>query len=351
MYDRKDQRINIYSSIRPLCVLSQIIGLAPVTLIKEQSMSGHPHLILKMSKKRVIYSTFISLILILYSSFLSVYTLIYDSSISLQTTNTTYVVELLTAVPLSAMIQVVHTYKCYKEIGIALKNIALLDTLLIKYPSKIYTRSEKLLKVEIFGILFAVGILNVDDWYVWHVNNRPTWYFNYIADIFSNYINVIILAQLVNFVIIIKHRFCCLNEFLKGSEISSITYFHERMKERLKSKIGIIHPIIFKDDNLPIDIHDECWVSKYNLKKFGTLRINKLSMLYDMLCDVASSINEMYGFQMFLMTVIGFIRLLANLNYAVISCVMLGLCHKVINAFMWTFFYYRHAIFYDWILR
>ena len=344
MYERNiSTHKNIYTSIRPLYRLSQFIGLAPLTMIKEKTTSGHSYLRLEKSKKGIIYTICIIIILILYNCFLSV--CMFIKGMDLSAMYYTFTVELFISIPLSIMILAVSMYNICKQMDKVLQKIAFVDKLLITFPGKIYIYSEKLLKMAVFGIFLIITSINFYDIYIWHSNG--IWYINFMICVFSTHVYLVILVQFVSFVVLIKHRFKCLNEFLRESENYPVS--NRQTKEKLEEIVGIHHPIILKNNILSIDTYDTCWISdinslskrseedkKYCSEQFGIFRVNTLRMIYDVLCDIASSVNDIYGFQMFLLTIIGFTKLIAYLNYAIISYIQVGVSHKVMNSFLWA---------------
>ncbi|KAJ9600706.1 hypothetical protein L9F63_026155, partial [Diploptera punctata] len=170
--------------------------------------------------------------------------------------------------------------------------------MLLSSTTSSYLFTEKLLKIEVLGILF-VFISQI--LYHFYTSNSDCIQF---------------LAQLINFVLLINYRFRCLNSFLTNENASNLQS-NKLIKPNLQQKIGVDYFKIFTDKTLSIDMCDEHYnghflsfinnnedlkhTQTYSYKRNGSARIHSLRMLYDVLCDVVTFVNDIYGFQMLIM--------------------------------------------------
>ncbi|KAJ9580476.1 hypothetical protein L9F63_024349 [Diploptera punctata] len=212
-----------------------------------------------------------------------------------------------------------------------------------------YLFTEKLLKIEVLGILFAFISQLLYQFYT--SNSDCIQFLGHIIVFIISIVNYAIIAQLINFVLLINHRFRCLNSFLTKENTSNLQS-NKLIKPNLQQMIGVDYFKIFTDKTLSIDMCDEHYnghflsfinnnedlkhTQTYSYKRNGSARIHSLRMLYDVLCDIVTFVNDIYGFQMLIMMVGGIAGITTTLNSGIVVYIKKGISHEFLMYFIWA---------------
>jgi hypothetical protein len=142
--------------------------------------------------------------------------------------------------------------------------------------------------------------------------------------------------QFVNLVSLLKQKFKILNSYLGFAENPTKHKTDNNLLEMLLQTPRLKNDNNWKDDALQIEafyqalnrrhhsnitIQDSTNICIQNLHLLQNekLRCRALRIIWDVLCDISSSVNSMYGLQILLFTVSAFIKITANLSYSIIS--------------------------------
>ena len=143
-------------------------------------------------------------------------------------------------------------------------------------------------------------------------------------------INIVIIMQFVNFVSLLKQKFQILNSYLGSAENPIHHRTNNNLWETLLQTPSFRNEDNWKDDKLQMEVlyqainrrhcgniiiqysSSTCiqnsWLHKENL------RCCALGIIWDVLCDISSSVISMYGLQILLCKVSAFIEITTNLS-------------------------------------
>ncbi|KAJ9580473.1 hypothetical protein L9F63_024346 [Diploptera punctata] len=179
-------------------------------------------------------------------------------------------------------------------------------------PSTIstYLFTEKLLKIEV--LVFLVVFISQLSYQFYTLYRDCVQFLGQIIILIIALVHYTILMQFVHLVLLINHRFRSLNYFLM-SETTFNSQSNKLIVPKLQQMIGVDNPKIFTDKTLSIDM-----------------------MLYDVLCDIVTSANGVYGFQMLIMTLGGIAGITMTLNFGIIIYIKEGISHEFITCVTWS---------------
>ncbi|KAJ9580475.1 hypothetical protein L9F63_024348 [Diploptera punctata] len=316
-------------------------------MIKEQTKFGYVYTGFVKSKTRVAYTAFIVLVLLSYLSFLTVYTCF--ATYTLDALSAAYVTEMFTLIPETILVVSSTAYKVSNKIGKVLQDISFVDEMILSSTTSTYLSTENILQKEVICTLFVTICLSVYEFFTWYSDYM--WLLNYIIIKFVGLILNTSVTQFILLVLLINHRLRSLNSFLT-SETTSNLHSNKFIKQKLQQIIGVDHPKILTHKTLSIDICNDNYnpqsnsfinkneqleqSQRYYYKQNGAVRMHTLRMLYDVLCDIVSSINGIYGFQILVITMGGVMGMTVSLNAAIIVYSKSGLSHKVTTSFVWA---------------
>lgn len=166
-----------------------------------------------------------------------------------------------------------------------LRNI---DTFL---STAINLRRIKLLYYIRFFVYHAIIIsLTISDYLAWSYAMGYDLWLLYSFRLFLFYLNMIIVLQITSFACSVQLRFGIVNERLLDTFIQWFNEYEQRTRRRIKI---------------------ELCPRSYTITVFKDLSIRSLISIHDSLCDVVEILNDLYGFNFFL--------LVSNI---IVNCVM-----------------------------
>jgi hypothetical protein len=140
--------------------------------------------------------------------------------------------------------------------------------------------------------------------------------------------------QYVNLIALLRQKFKILNNYLAPAENSSQHGTKNNLWEMLLQTPCFSNDDIWKDDALQQEAlyqalnrrhnsnimqdYTNISIQNYWLYK-EKLRFRALRIIWDVLCDISSSVNSMYGLQMLLCIVSALIEITMNLSFAIIE--------------------------------
>jgi hypothetical protein len=150
----------------------------------------------------------------------------------------------------------------------------------------------------------------------------------------GNTIKIVVIMQFVNLVFLLKQKFKILNSYIGSAENPTQHRSDNNPWEMLLQTPCFRSEDNWKDDALQI----EAFYQVLNRRHYSNitmqdstisiqkswlhnekLRIRALRIIWDILCDISSSVNSMYGLQILLCIVSAFIELTTALSYSIIE--------------------------------
>ncbi|PNF27527.1 hypothetical protein B7P43_G02893 [Cryptotermes secundus] len=213
-----------------------------------------------------------------------------------------------------------------KEMDMLLYKISVLDEL-FNTECDAQRSNEKYLRIQIILLIIIVFIAYTSDFFAFNTG-FAAWILC-ITTYICNFINIVTIIQFVNLVFLLKQKFLILNKFLASAEKPNEHETNGNLWELLLQTSVFRNVINFEYDPLRTDafyqaITRRCYndiqnhtnnsSQNYCLHK-GTLRFRALRVIHDVLCDISTSVNSMYGLQIFLCMLSAFIETATNISY------------------------------------
>ena len=329
---RSVKKSDIFSSIIPMYYLSKLMGLAPLTPAYTHDKQCRDGITLKTSVPAVLYTVLLIIGIAAAQCFVLTFfrfdTLNWGTEKTKQLQVSEFVVSGISCVTCLA----IGLTRIRKEMDSLLHKVSVIDTLLgtknnILRSNEIYMWMQVTSLETILVIVYANDFVSVNS--VSNIGLTAT------AIYVCNFIKNVTIMQFVNLVSLLKQKFKILNSYHGSDENPTQHSNDNNLWEILLQTPRFRNEDTWKDDALQIQafyralnrrrysniIMQDCtnitiqnsWLHKEKLR-FRALRI-----IWDVLCDISSSVNSMYGLQILLFTVSAFIKITANLSYAIIS--------------------------------
>jgi hypothetical protein len=140
--------------------------------------------------------------------------------------------------------------------------------------------------------------------------------------------------QYVNLISLLRQKFKILNNYLSPAENPTQNGTNNNLWEMLLQTPRFSNEDIWKNGTLQMEAFYQELNRRHNsniLQDFTNISIQNswlhkeklllraLRIILDVLCDISSSVNSMYGLQIMLCIVSAFIEMTTNLNYAIIE--------------------------------
>jgi hypothetical protein len=178
-----------------------------------------------------------------------------------------------------------------------------------------------------------------------------------IATYVCNFIKCVTIMQYVNLISLLKQKFKILNNYLESDENPTQHRTENNLWEMLLQTRCFGNEDNWKDDALQI----EAFYQELNRRHYSNiilqhstsnskqnawlhkekLRCRALRIIWDVLCDISSSVNSMYGLQILLCIVSDFIEITTNLSYSIITIHLnavtkLLFYHNLLSPIIWA---------------
>jgi hypothetical protein len=219
-----------------------------------------------------------------------------------------------------------------KDMYMMLYKIFVVDDLLgTKYD--ILEKNEKCLRIQIMSLTSTVFIIYAAQMFV----SNYDFSLSTLSDISiyaCSFIKLVTIMQYVNLISLLRQKFQILNNYLAPAENPTQHRTNNNLWEMLLQTSCFSNEGIWKDDALQLSAFYQALNRRHNsnimlgstnisiqnswLRK-EKLRFRALRIIWDVLCDISSSVNFMYGLQILLCIVAAFINITSTLSYSIIS--------------------------------
>jgi hypothetical protein len=213
-----------------------------------------------------------------------------------------------------------------KEMNALLYKVSILDEL---FDTECDTQgsNEKYLWIQVASLVIIAGITYTTDFIAFNTG-FAAWLLC-ITTYVCNFINIVTITQFVNLVSLLKQKFLKMNTFLDSAEKPTEREAENNLWEVLLPNSVFRNAVNFECDTLRINAlyraitrryHDtvQSCTQNYRLHK-EALRFRALRVGYDVLYDISTSVNSMYGLQIFFCMVSAFIETTMNISYIATS--------------------------------
>jgi len=359
---RSVKKADIFASIIPIYYLSKCTGLAPLSLAYTHDKQGRDMVTLKTSVPAVLYTVLLIIGIAAAQFFVLTFyrfdTLPFGTKETKQVIVSEFVLRGITCFTSLAT----SLTRIRKEMDSLLYKVSVIDTLLGTKPDTL--RSNEInMWIQVTSLASILAIV--------YANDFPSMKsdFNMWPCVAATYvgttIKIVTIMQFVNLVSLLKQKFKILNRYLSSAEIPTQYKTNNNLWEMLLQTSRSRNEDNWKDDALQIEafyqalnrrhysnitmqhstnisIHNS-WLHKEKLR-FRALRI-----IWDVLCDISSSVNSMYGLQILLCVVSAFIEITTGLSYSIIALklnvfTIEEIYLKVVAPFIWALMQFMQLI-------
>jgi hypothetical protein len=221
-----------------------------------------------------------------------------------------------------------------KEMDTLLYKVSVVD-ILIGTRSDILRRNGRYLWMQVIStvtIIFSVYANDIVGSY--SGDSKRLWLIIIYVCSFINFVTVI---QFVNLISLLRQKFGILNRYLASPENPTDYRTDSNLWDTLLQTPRFRKEDNWKDDALHMEefyqalnrprysniiIQDSTSISMQNSWLHNEkLRFRALRIIWDVLCDISSSVNSMYGLQIFLCIVSAFIETTSCTSYAIITLI------------------------------
>jgi len=346
------KKADIFSNIIPIYYLSKFTGLFPLSLAYSQHQQRRGTVKMKTSKFGVLCSMF----MLMWITGDQCYEFI-TNHINFQGEKKNYVMDLESVIYIISAVSslIMSLIRIRKEMYKVLYNIFVVDNLL---DTKCYilTKNEKFLWIQLISLTLVAFVIYAADFLVMNsnFNIRLLCGLSFYACCF---IRIVTIMQFANLVSLLKQKFKILNSYLGSAENPAQYTPDNNLWEILLQTPRFRNEDNWKDDALQI----EAFYDAFNRRHYSNiimqvstnvciqnswlekekLRCRSLRIIWDVLCDISSSVNSMYGLQILFCIVSAFFEITTNLSYAIMALKLkklknLILVHKLMSAAIWA---------------
>jgi hypothetical protein len=328
---RNVKNSDIYTNIIPIYYLSKVTGLAPFSLAYTHDKHSRVGASLKTSVLGVLY-TVLMIMWIIGAQCFRLISYVTDTG-TFVTEGTKYVVILefiicgITSITSLAMCLI----KIRKEMDTLLYKVSVVDTLL-DTRSDILRRNDRYLRMQVTLLVPILLIVYANDYVALDQSFNVA-----IVYYFGTSMQFVTITQFVNLISLLRQKMKILNRYLASEENPTEYGTDSNLWEILLQTPCFRNDDSWKDDAIYMEefyqklsrrhynniiIQDSTSISMQNswLHK-EKLRFRALRVIWDVLCDVSSSVNSMYGLQIFLCIVSSIVGTTTNTSYAIITLI------------------------------
>jgi len=361
---RSVKKPDIFSSIIPMYYFSKLMGLAPLSLAYTHDKQGRDVVTLKTSVPAVLYTvlwiTGIAAAELFVLTFARFYTLPFGTEQTKQVLTSEFVVSGITCVTSLAT----SLTRIRKGMDSLLYKVSVIDTIL-GTKTDILRSNVIYMWMQVTLLAFVLFIVYANDFVF------ASAYSNFIIGLWAiaiyicNFIKCVTIMQYVSLISLLKQKFKILNNYLDSDENPIQHRTDNNLWEMLLQTPSFRNEDNWKDDALQIEAFYQAlnrrhhssitmqhstnisiqnsWLHKEKLR-FRALRI-----IWDVLCDISSSVNSMYGLQILLCVVSAFIEITTGLSYSIIALklnvfTIEEIYLKVVAPFIWALMQFMQLI-------
>jgi len=351
---RSDKKSDIFSSIIPIYYLSKLMGLAPLSLAYTHDKQGRHAVTLKTSVPAVLYTVLLITGIAASECFVLMF-FKYDTFFSgVEGTKQVLVAEFVISGITCVTSLAIGLRRIRKEMNSLLYKVSVIDTLL-GTKTDILRSNEIYMWMQVTSLAFLLFLVHSNDFFFMYSGFIiGLWV---IAMYVCNFIRFVTIMQFVNLICLLKQKFKILNNYLASDENPSKYRTNNNLWEILLQTPRFRNEDNWKDDALQI----EAFYDAFNRRHYSNiimqvstnvciqnswlekekLRCRSLRIIWDVLCDISSSVNSMYGLQILFCIVSAFFEITTNLSYAIMALKLkklknLILVHKLMSAAIWA---------------
>ena len=323
---------DIFESIIPMYYLSKYTGLAPLSLAYTHDKQARVGVTLKTSVSAVLYTvlwiTGIAAVQCYVLMFYRFVTLPFGNTKTKQVEISQFVLRGIT----SFTCLLTSLTRIRKEMKFLLYKISVID-ILLGTKNDILRSNVMYMRVQVISLASILVTVYANDFVSMYSD------FNIGLCVTATYvcttIKIVTIMQFVNLVSLLKQKFQILNSYLGSAENHTQHRPDTNLWEILLQTPGFRNEDNWKEDALQIealyqalngqhysniimqDFTNTCIRNSWLHKE--KLRCRALRIIWDVLCDISSSVNSMYGLQILLCIVSAFIEITTNLSYSIIK--------------------------------
>jgi hypothetical protein len=350
---RSVRKPDIFASIIPIYYLSKFTGLAPLSMVYSPDKQGRVQVTLKTSVPAVLYTvlllTWITAVHLFVLTFYRFDTLRIGTKETKHVLVSAFVLREITCVTclISALTRV------RKEINSLLYKVSVIDTLL-GTQNNILRNNEINTWIQVTSLATILIIF-----YTYHF---LSFNFHFIAELclaatyVCTSIKIVTIIQFANIVSLLRQKIKILNIYIASAENLTQHRPNNNLWQMLLQTPRFRNEDIWKDDALQLEAFYQALNRRHNSNimldytnisiQNSWLRNEKLGfralrIIWDVLCDISSSVNSMYGLQILLCIASSFIEITTNLSYSIIVLILNDftnedLFHKVVTPIIWA---------------
>jgi len=348
------KKTDIFDSIIPMYYLSKYTGLAPLSLAYTHDKQGRVGVTLKTSVPAVLYTVlWITGVAIALSFVLKFFM---SDSLPFVTENTKQVLVVESVGNGIACITslAIGLTRIRKKMDLLFYKVSVIDTLL-GTKNDILRSNVIYMWMQVISLTFVLFVVYGNDFVT--VNTESYNGLSATTVYVCNFIISVTIMQFVNLVSLLRQKFQILNSYLGSAENSTRHRPDNNLWEILLQKPGFKNEDNWKDEALQMEalyqalhrrncsnliMQDSSSICVQNswLHK-EKLRFRALGIIWDVLCDISSSVNSMYGLQILLCIVSAFIEITTALSYSIFvlkTNIFTNVIHyhKVLTPIIWA---------------
>jgi hypothetical protein len=322
---------DIFVSIIPIYYLSKFTGLAPFSLSYCHDKKGKVEVTVKTLIPAVLYTVLLITVVTAAQCFvLTIYRFV-DLPCGTEEKNQVLVLVFALRVISCVTCLVTALTRIRKEMDSLLYKLSVIDTLL-GTQNDVLRSNEKSTWIQVTLLAPILFFVYVNDSFSMNSDYKIVLW---ATGIFvCNFIRFVTTMQYVNLIYLLRQKFNILNNYISPPENLTEYRTNNNLWEMLLQEPRFSNEDMWKDDVQQIEAFHQAlyrrhistimqgstniciqnsWLHKKKLL-FRALRI-----IWDVLCDISSSVNSIYGLQILLCIVLAFIEMTLNLSFAIIE--------------------------------
>jgi hypothetical protein len=351
---RSVKKPDIFTSIIPIYYLSKFTGLAPLSLAYCHDKQGRVQVTLKTSVPAVLYTVLLIAGVTAAQFFVLTYyrfdTFRYGTEGTKQVLVSVFLLRGITCV--TSLVTALTRVR--KEIKSLLYKLSVID-ISLGTQNDILRSNEINTWIQVTSLATILVIAYVNDFFSYNHDFKIV--LCGTATYVCTSIKIVTSIQFANIVSLLRQKSKLLNNYLAPDENRTQQRTNTYQREMLLQKPRFINDDIWTNDVLQIWafyqelnrrhcssilMQDTTIISIQNSWHHkGKHRFRALRIIWDVLCDISSSVNSMYGLQIRLSIVTSIIEITTNLSYGIIELKLIDftnveLYHKVVIPIIWA---------------
>jgi hypothetical protein len=328
---RSVKKPDIFTSIIPIYYLSKFTGLAAFSLSYCHDKQGRVQVTLKTSVPAVLYTVLLITGVIAALCFVLTFCRSVKLTFGTEETNQVLVSVFVLRGITCVTCLVTALTRIRNEMNSLLYKVSVIDTLLGK--KNYILRSNKINAwIQVTSLTLILLVVYANDSMA--VNNNIKTGLWAIGIYVCNFIRFVTIMQYVNLIFLLRQKIKILNNHLAPVENPTPHSTDNNVWDMLLQTRRFTNEDIWNDDELQLEAFYQALNRRHNsnimldytnisIQKSWLykekLRVRAVRIIWDVLCDISSSVNTMYGLQMLLCIVSAFIEITMNLSIAIIE--------------------------------